>query len=66
MAVQSGGKLLVAGCYGGSSRVESGDNRVESAGSHTPCILDLIMDSKELSSISDCFGDQFTNKNTKT
>ena len=24
------------------------------------------MDSKELSSISDCFGDQITNKNTKT
>ena len=24
------------------------------------------MDSKEPSSISDCFGDQFTNKNTKT
>ena len=26
----------------------------------------FAMDSKELSSISDCFGDQFTNKNTKT
>ena len=24
------------------------------------------MDSKELSSISDCFGDQITNKNTET
>ena len=24
------------------------------------------MDSKKLSSISDCFGDQITNKNTKT
>ena len=40
--------------------------RVEWAGSHTPCILDLLMDSKELSSISDCFRDQLTNKNTKT
>ena len=65
MAVQSGGKLLVAGCNGGSSRVESGDNRVESAGSHTPCILDLIMDSKELSSISDCFGDKKAIKTPK-
>ena len=33
-------------------------SRVECAGSHTPCIMDLLMDSKEPSSISDCFGDQ--------
>ena len=32
-------------------------SRVECVGSHTPRILDLLKDSKELSSISDCFGD---------
>ena len=32
----------------------------------TPCSDIFCRDSKELSSISDCFGDQFTNKNTKT
>ena len=30
---------------------------VECAGAHAPCIMDLLKDSKELSSISDCFGD---------
>ena len=39
--------------------------RVEWVGSHTPCILDLLMDSKELSSISDCFGDQKAIKTPK-
>ena len=39
--------------------------RVEWAGSHTPCILDLLLDSKELSSISDCFGDQKAIKTPK-
>ena len=34
-------------------------------GSHTPCILDLLMDSKELSSISYCFGDQKAIKTPK-
>ena len=34
-------------------------------GSHTPCILDLLMDSKELSSISDCFVDQNAIKTPK-
>ena len=40
-------------------------SRVECAGSHTPCILDLLKDSKELSSISDCFGDQKAIKTPK-
>ena len=40
-------------------------SQVECAGSHTPCILDLLMDSKELSSISDCFGDQKAIKTPK-
>ena len=31
----------------------------------TPCIPDLVMDSKELSSISDCFGDQKAIKRPK-
>ena len=39
--------------------------RVEWAGSHIPCILDLLMDSKELSSILDCFGDQKAIKTPK-
>ena len=39
--------------------------RVEWAGSHTPYILDLLMDSKELSSISDCLGDQKAIKTPK-
>ena len=38
---------------------------MEWAGSHTPCILDLLMDSKELSSISDCFGDKKAIKTPK-
>ena len=38
---------------------------MEWAGSHTPCIMDLLMDSKELSSISDCFGDQKAIKTPK-
>ena len=38
---------------------------VEWARSHTPCILDLLMDSKELSSNSDCFGDKKSYQNTK-
>ena len=32
---------------------------------YTPCILDLLMDSKELSSISDCFGDKKAIKTPK-
>ena len=40
-------------------------SRVECAGSHTSCILDLLKDSKELSSISDCFGDQKAIKTPK-
>ena len=40
-------------------------SRMECAGSHTPCILDLLMDSKELSSISDCFGDKKAIKTPK-
>ena len=42
--------------------VESGGSQMEF---HTPCILDLLMDSKELSSISDCFGDQKAVKTLK-
>ena len=42
--------------------VESGGSQMEF---HTPCILDLLMDSKELSSISDCFGDQKAIKTPK-
>ena len=38
---------------------------VECAGSHTPCILDFLRDSKELSSISDCFGDKKAIKTPK-
>ena len=40
-------------------------SQVECAGSHTPCILDLLMDSKELSSILDCFGDKKAIKTPK-
>ena len=40
-------------------------SQVECAGSHTPCILDLLMDFKELSLISDCFGDQKAIKTPK-
>ena len=32
---------------------------------YTPCILDLLMDSKELSSSPDCFGDQKAIKTPK-
>ena len=32
---------------------------------YTPCILELLMDSKELSSIPDCFGDQKAIKTPK-
>ena len=38
---------------------------VESAGSHTPCIMDLLKDSKKLSSFLDCFGDQKAIKTPK-
>ena len=51
---------------GGKWRQPDGiTTRVEWAGSHTPCILDLLMDSEELSSISDCFGDQKAIKTPK-
>ena len=40
-------------------------SRVECARSHTPRILDLLKDSKELSSISDCVGDQKAIKTPK-
>ena len=40
-------------------------SRVECARSHTPCILDLLKYSKELSSILDCFGDKKAIKTPK-
>ena len=51
---------------GGKWRQPGGiPTRVDCAGFHTPCILDLLKDSKELSSISDCFGDQKAIKTPK-
>ena len=38
---------------------------MEFVGSYTPGILDLLKDSKQLSSISDCFGDQKAIKTPK-
>ena len=68
----AGWKVTAAGCKWRRSRVESFwqppggiPTRVECAGSHTPCILDFLKDSKELSSISDCFGDKKTIKTLK-
>ena len=37
----------------------------EALSEYTPCILELLMDSKELSSISDCFGDKKAIKTPK-